>query len=243
MPRPMRPNPRPDRRWPRAWRRGVTTAAATAVGAVGAVGLGVGPAVVTAGVAHAAPVPATAGVPAAVAATAQAALDALARGDGLGFARTRLEVAAAVATATGTDPRAVAAAWERAGERRTAVVLTALTELGTPYRRNTSEPGVGFDCSGLTSYAWRQAGAVELPRNSERQARAGAVVAVDDALAGDLVHYPGHVSLYLGVPGAALHAPSTGRTVEFNRSTARWVRYIAPVGAEDPLPAPPVFEL
>ena len=38
-------------------------------------------------------------------------------------------------------------------------------QLGVPYHYATSEPGVGFDCSGLTHYAWGQAG-VYLPRNS-----------------------------------------------------------------------------
>ena len=160
------------------------------------------------------------------------ALGALERGDRLGFLLARAEVAAAVASATETAVPELTGAWERAGEVRTSAILTALTQLGTPYRRNTSEPGVGFDCSGLTRFAWAVGAGVELPRSSERQAAAGRVVRRDDALAGDIVHYPGHVSLYLGVVGAALHAPYTGRSVEFNRSTARWVRYVSPMADE-----------
>ena len=37
-------------------------------------------------------------------------------------------------------------------------LLAALTQLGVAYRSSTSEPGVGFDCSGLTSFAWGRAG-------------------------------------------------------------------------------------
>jgi len=193
------------------------------------------------------PVVAVLGAPEAVAApvarpdlpvvvVAAEALAALERGDRLGFLLARAEVARAVASATETAVAELTGAWERAGELRTSVILTALTQLGTPYRRNTSEPGVGFDCSGLTKFAWAAGAGVELPRSSERQAAAGRAVRRDDALAGDIVHYPGHVSLYLGVVGAALHAPYTGRTVEFNRSTARWVRYVSPVTADEASP-------
>ena len=45
---------------------------------------------------------------------------------------------------------------------------SALTQVGVPYHRNTSKVGVGFDCSGLTTYAWGQSG-VELAA-SERHA-------------------------------------------------------------------------
>ncbi|MGO1056105.1 C40 family peptidase [Crossiella sp. CA198] len=34
----------------------------------------------------------------------------------------------------------------------------ALTQLGVPYRWGASNPGRGFDCSGLTQWAYRQAG-------------------------------------------------------------------------------------
>jgi len=33
-------------------------------------------------------------------------------------------------------------------------LLSALTQVGVPYRRNMSKVGIGFDCSGLTAYAW-----------------------------------------------------------------------------------------
>ena len=43
-----------------------------------------------------------------------------------------------------------------------------MTQVGVPYRTNTSQEGVGFDCSGLTTYAWARAG-VELFRQSGTQ--------------------------------------------------------------------------
>ena len=44
-------------------------------------------------------------------------------------------------------------------------LLAALSQLGVAYRHATSDPAVGFDCSGLTSYAWGRAG-VEIPHQS-----------------------------------------------------------------------------
>ena len=48
-------------------------------------------------------------------------------------------------------------------------IAAAMGQLGVPYVRYTSSPGVSFDCSGLTSYAWGQAG-VYLPHQSRAQA-------------------------------------------------------------------------
>jgi hypothetical protein len=91
--------------------------------------------------------------------------------------------------------------------------MAALSQLGVRYRRNTSIEGVGFDCSGLTSWAWGQAG-VPLSRNSSSQIRSAGARSVESAQAGDLVQYPGHVMMWLGVELAVVHAPRTGRTVE-----------------------------
>jgi cell wall-associated NlpC family hydrolase len=104
-------------------------------------------------------------------------------------------------------------------EHQTALVA-ALSQLGVAYRRNTSKPGVGFDCSGLTSYAWAQAG-FDLTRQSSAQIRAAAPRALETAMACDLVQYPGHVMLYLGVDRAVVHAVMPGRPVEVDVVKAR----------------------
>ena len=54
----------------------------------------------------------------------------------------------------------------------------------------------GFDCSGLTQWAWRQAG-VELPRTAESQA-VGRQVSATELQPGDLVVWDGHVAMYSG---------------------------------------------
>ena len=49
-------------------------------------------------------------------------------------------------------------------------VAAAQSQMGVPYVAYQATPGVGFDCSGLTSYAWGQAG-LYLPHQSRAQAK------------------------------------------------------------------------
>ena len=93
-------------------------------------------------------------------------------------------------------------------------VQAALAQQGTPYRFATSTPGVGFDCSGLTAYAWGQAG-VGLPHQSRAQFASTPHVPMDQAQPGDLLFFYSpisHVGIYLG-NGTQVHAPNTGTTV------------------------------
>ena len=79
----------------------------------------------------------------------------------------------AVAVEMALDPAAVRAAWSRSDLEHQEAVLAALTQLGVAYRSATSQPGVGFDCSGLTSFAWGRVG-YGLARQSSAQIRAAA---------------------------------------------------------------------
>ena len=100
-------------------------------------------------------------------------------------------------------------------------INAAMSQLGVPYRYATSSPGVSFDCSGLTHYAWGQAG-VYLPRNSRAQAGSVPHVPVSAAQPGDLLFYYSpisHVGIYLG-NGQIVHAPNTGKTVTV--AAVRW---------------------
>ncbi|AWB81351.1 glycoside hydrolase [Corynebacterium yudongzhengii] len=79
-----------------------------------------------------------------------------------------------------------------AGQR---AVDAALTQLGRPYVwGGTGENG--FDCSGLTQWAYRQAG-VEIPRTADQQA-VGTQVSAEELQPGDLAVWDGHVAMYIG---------------------------------------------
>ena len=147
----------------------------------------------------------------------------------IAYAAQRDAVASAVASRLGVDARAMRAAWAAADTPHQQAVLGALSQLGVSYRRNTSKAGEGFDCSGLTTYAWAQAG-VTLIRQSASQIRAAAPRTWETAQAGDLVYYPGHVSMYLGVENLIVHSPYTGRNVEVDRAPKRSVKLGDPTG-------------
>lgn len=129
------------------------------------------------------------------------------------YATARAAVAAEVGARLAIDPDRFVAAWSDADADHQVALMAALSQIGTPYKRRMSVPGVGFDCSGLTTYAWAQAGFV-LPRNSTAQIRAAEPRDIFSAQAGDLVRYPGHVMMWLGVDRAIVHSPQTGRRVE-----------------------------
>ncbi len=100
-------------------------------------------------------------------------------------------------------------------------VQAALGQQGVPYRYAASSPGVAFDCSGLTAYAWGQAG-VGLPHQSRAQYASTPRVPKESAQAGDLLFFYSpisHVSIYLG-NGTHVHAPNTGSVV--NVSSVNW---------------------
>ncbi|MFZ9628243.1 MAG: NlpC/P60 family protein [Ilumatobacteraceae bacterium] len=102
-------------------------------------------------------------------------------------------------------------------------VNAALSQLGVPYRFAAEEPGVAFDCSGLTKWAWGQAG-VYLPHQSAAQYRAVPHVPINMAQPGDLIFYYspiGHVGLYIG-NGRMVHAPQTGSYVSI--TNVRWYK-------------------
>jgi cell wall-associated NlpC family hydrolase len=98
-------------------------------------------------------------------------------------------------------------------------VQAAQTQLGVPYVWGGEEPGVGFDCSGLTQWAWRQAG-VDIPRTAQEQYDAITHVSLSDLQPGDLLFWNDgtssvqHVAMYVG-GDTVIQAPETGETVSY----------------------------
>lgn len=104
-------------------------------------------------------------------------------------------------------------------------IQAALGQLGVPYVYATASPGVSFDCSGLTYYAWAQAG-VSLPRNSRMQANAVPRVPIAAAQPGDLLFYYSpisHVGIYLG-NGQLVHSPNSSTHVKV--SNVNWAKVV-----------------
>jgi len=117
-------------------------------------------------------------------------------------------------------------------------VRAAMSQLGTAYVWGGDRPG-GFDCSGLTQWAYANAG-LALPRTAQQQYDTGNRLP-DGATpsAGDLVFFgtgPAaieHVGLYLG-DGRMLDAPHTGADVRIEPVagfTPPYVGAIRPAGS------------
>lgn len=100
--------------------------------------------------------------------------------------------------------------------RAAAAFAAAKGKVGTPYVWGATGPS-SFDCSGLTSWAYQQAG-VSLPRTSQAQANQGTRISSQSQLKpGDLVFFYDdlhHVGFYAG-NGQILHAPKPGANVRF----------------------------
>jgi len=125
-------------------------------------------------------------------------------------------------------------------------IAAAKRYLGTPYAwggGGTRGPGpgldpdegvIGFDCSGLTQYAYGQAG-IAIARNSRAQYTSLPKVSSDDLQPGDLVFWgsdssdPGtieHVAIYLG-GNQVIQAPQSGDVVKISRMW--WSGYVGAV--------------
>lgn len=85
---------------------------------------------------------------------------------------------------------------EAPNETAAKAVRNALSALGTPYVWGGANPPQGTDCSGLTQWAYKNAG-FDIPRPASLQAM-GASVPPDQLLPGDLVVWDGHVAMVIG---------------------------------------------
>jgi cell wall-associated NlpC family hydrolase len=113
----------------------------------------------------------------------------------------------------------------------TALISTALTFQGVPYRNGGNDPS-GFDCSGFVLYVFGRHG-TPLPREVRDQFQIGVPVDRSEVQPGDLVFFEtvsrgaSHVGIAIGGM-QFVHAPSSRGVVRVERFTAdywarRWV--------------------
>ena len=104
--------------------------------------------------------------------------------------------------------------------KRQSVLNYAAQFLGVPYVYGGSTPS-GFDCSGLTSYVFKNT-VGSIPRVAQAQYDATTRVSRDDLLPGDLVFSSiSHVGIYVG-SNQFIHAPSTGDVVKYSSLTGSY---------------------
>jgi peptidoglycan DL-endopeptidase CwlO len=118
-------------------------------------------------------------------------------------------------------PAAASAPVPAASSRAGTAVNAAASQIGVAYKFAAASPGVAFDCSGLTSWAWGQAG-VFLPHQSAQQYASVPHVSSSEAQPGDLIFFYSpisHVGIYIG-GGMMIDSPNSGATVR--RAAINW---------------------
>ena len=107
------------------------------------------------------------------------------------------------------------------------IIAYAYKFRGRPYVSGGKGPNV-FDCSGFTSYVYRNVAGIEIGGWTGEQLRTGRSVSYSELQPGDLVftNGGGHVGIYVG-GGQMIHAPRTGDVVKvgpiYHYSSARRV--------------------
>lgn len=141
-------------------------------------------------------------------------------------------------TQTPSGPGEVAAsAAGRPNPDSEGAIQWAMTQLGLPYVWGATGPA-SYDCSGLTTMAFRAVG-LNIGRTTYEQSAQGTSIAPSQVRRGDLVFpHSGHVVMWLG-DGTILHAPTSGDVVKiapvyFDISSAYAIRRYCDNGGPGP---------
>ncbi|MBP2070259.1 C40 family peptidase [Anaerococcus nagyae] len=91
---------------------------------------------------------------------------------------------------------------------------------GSPYVWGSSNPSVGFDCSGLVKYVYQQLG-VNLPHSSGAQFNSGYSVNINSLQPGDIVFFSNrgsldHVGIVVSSDGTFIHASTPKSGVKYD---------------------------
>lgn len=115
------------------------------------------------------------------------------------------------------------------------VVWNAKKQQGKMYRWGGTSPVTGFDCSGLTQYAFKQGAQVRIPRTAAEQYKAALQIPRQQAQKGDLVFFNtrgkrvSHVGIYLG-DNRFVHAPRTGKAITTSKLQGYWEKHLTGFG-------------
>ncbi|WP_195251714.1 C40 family peptidase [Romboutsia sp. 1001713B170207_170306_H8] len=103
-----------------------------------------------------------------------------------------------------------------------AVINLAKQQIGKPYVWGATGPN-SFDCSGLTSYVYKNAANISLPRTSSDQSKVGTTISKSNLQPGDLIFSStngtgnvSHVGIYIG-NNEMIHAPKPGENVQITK--------------------------
>jgi cell wall-associated NlpC family hydrolase len=106
-------------------------------------------------------------------------------------------------------------------------IAAAQSVLGTQYVWGSADPNVGFDCSGLVSWAYAQAG-VYLPHSSAMMYDMLPHLSQSEVVPGDLLFFyspVSHVALYIG-GGSMIDASHPGPGGEVRVQSVYWQYFV-----------------
>jgi cell wall-associated NlpC family hydrolase len=99
------------------------------------------------------------------------------------------------------------------------VIEFAKTLIGTKYQYGSTDPAVGFDCSGFITYVFKHFN-IQVPRSSIDFTEVGRTVALDSVKAGDLILFSGTDSTEKHVGHMGIITSNQDGAIEFIHSTS-----------------------
>ncbi len=119
--------------------------------------------------------------------------------------------------------------------QRLLIIRIAKNMLNKQYKYGKQDPSWGFDCSGLTQYAYREAG-IRIPRTSQNQYNYSRKISLSEIKPADLIFFStngsgaSHVGIYLG-DNKFIHSPSQGKRIQIvSIDNPYWQKHYFSVG-------------
>ena len=112
------------------------------------------------------------------------------------------------------------------------IVNLAKAQIGKPYRWGAAGPS-SFDCSGFTTYIYKNGAGISLPRTSVSQSKTGTKISRNNLKTGDLVFFNtsgkgvSHVGMYIGDSKFIHSSSSKGIRIDSLNSTYYKSRFIS----------------